>query len=149
MRNENSACGGVILPPVGVACKPLSGNALKHMFISFGLESDCRFFLHNGVKPLFDQCLYPVTFSPGRFQRDFWIHPNRVHLPGTAQPLTIPPELGTIGLHTQKEAAAIPKLVHLGSWLRRFHFAGREKIEYGECHVCTKISESNVTPISQ
>src|SRR3546814_1651901 len=82
-----------------------------------------------------NQCLCPIAFGTGRLQRDFWVHPDGVHLPGAAQSVAIPPELGAVGLNAQEEAAAIPKLVHLGLGLRCFHLARREKVECCECHV--------------
>src|SRR3546814_12762948 len=56
-------------------------------------------------------------------------------LPGTAQSVAIPPELGAVGLNAHEGAAAIPELVHLGLGLRCFHLARREKVECCECHV--------------
>src|SRR3546814_6921347 len=74
-----------------------------------------------------NQCLCPIAFGTGRLQRDFWVHPDGVHLPGAAQSVAIPPELGAVGLNAQEEAAAIPKLVHLGLGLRCFHLARDRK----------------------
>ena len=112
-----------------VARHPPAGNFLDGVLVLLDLVGDLDPLLQDRITPLANQIARPISLLSCSLQSHLGERTNRVDLRGVTQAIPIPPELASIRLYAQEQAAAIPERVGLGLGLRRLDLAYCEEIE--------------------